>query len=283
MRILLTGATGITGKHILNSLIKTKNEIITFSRNSVKQNIKNLEHRTGDLYSLNDIDLLLKDIDVVYHIPPNMHKDEVKLSSNLLRYICKYKIKHFVYHSVLHPNIKNLPHHWNKMIVEDLIIKSKINYTIIQPSSYMQNIFNDKNNITNKNTHLLPFSLNSKLCIVDLNDISEVASLVIGNKKHFFSKYELAGPEMLSGNDKAKILSKVLGKKIIARRESINELEEKLLIMNVNIDEIKTRLKMFEYYSTYGLPGNSNILKSLLQRKPKSFEQFIFDNKNKFQ
>jgi len=40
---------------------------------------------------------------------------------------------------------------------------------------------------------------------------------------------------------------------------------------------------MFEYYSTYGLPGNSNILKSLLQRKPKSFEQFIFDNKNKFQ
>ncbi len=283
MRILITGATGVTGKHIFASLIKTNNEIITFSRNQFIYKSKNFEHRTGDLYSLNDLKLLLKDIDAVYHIPPNMNKDEIKLSSNLLKYVKKYKIKHFIYHSVLHPNIKSLSHHWKKMKVEEMIIKSNINYTILQPSSYMQNIFNDKKNISKKNVHVLPYSLNSKLSIVDLNDVSKVASLIIGKSKHFFSKYELAGPQMLSGIDKAKILSKVLGKKIIPKMETLKELEKKLINLNLDKSIIKTRLAMFNYYSSYGLPGNSNVMKSLLKSNPNSFEEFITHNKKEFQ
>ncbi|PPR76873.1 MAG: hypothetical protein CFH01_01792, partial [Alphaproteobacteria bacterium MarineAlpha2_Bin1] len=31
MKILITGATGLTGKYIFNFLIKTNNKIITFS------------------------------------------------------------------------------------------------------------------------------------------------------------------------------------------------------------------------------------------------------------
>ena len=283
MKILITGATGLTGKYIFKSLIKTNNKIITFSRNPIENKTKNFQHRIGDLYSSNDLDLLLKDIDAVYHIPPNMNKDEVKLSSKLLKYVKKHEIKHFIYHSVLHPGIKSLSHHWNKMFVEELIIKANINYTILQPSSYMQNIFNDKKNILIHNVHMLPFSIKSKLSIVDLNDISKVAALIIGKRKYFFAKYELAGPQMLSGVDKAKILSKVFGKKIDVREETIIEVEKKLLGLNVNQDEIKIRLKMFKYYSKYGLPGNSYLLSLLLKKKPNTFEKFIYENKDQFQ
>ena len=55
MKVLLTGATGITGIHILNSLKKTKHTIITFSRNPVDKKYS-FEHRMGDLYSVNDLE-----------------------------------------------------------------------------------------------------------------------------------------------------------------------------------------------------------------------------------
>ena len=282
MKVLVTGATGLTGKYIVNSLCKLNYKIVTFSRNTIDNDILDSEHRVGDLYSNKDLDSLLKDIDFVYHIPPNMNKDEIELSSNLLKYVIKYNIIHFIYHSVIHPNIKNLVHHWNKLKVEELIIRSGVNYTIFQPSSYMQNIFNDVVNIKNNRIHYIPYSIASKLSLVDLNDVSNAAAKVIGRKEHFFAKYELAGPQMLSGLDKSKILSEVLNKNIIVEQEPLEKLTNKLIKMNVNENIIKMRIEMFKYYNDYGLPGNSTILENLLNKKPTTFKKFLLKNKSKF-
>ncbi len=281
MKVLLTGATGVTGRVLLKSFKIKDFNIVTFSRNHVEKGF-NSHHRVGDLYSIESLESIVKDIDVIYHIPPNMHKDEILLSSNLINCLKKYNIKHFIYHSVLHPNIQKLSHHWNKMKVEELIINSGINYTILQPSSYMQNIFNDINNINISDTHYVPFSIHSRLSLVDLDDVGEVAALIVGNNKHFFSKYELSGPQMLSAIDKAKILTEVLKKNITAKEQSIQNLEKILKDMGLDRRIINLRIDMFKHYNNSGLPGNSTILEMLLGKKPSSFKNFINKNIHKF-
>ncbi|MFN8458488.1 MAG: NmrA family NAD(P)-binding protein [Anaerolineae bacterium] len=45
-----------------------------------------------------------------------------------------------VYHSVLHPHTEKMPHHWHKLRVEELLFESGLEWTILQPAAYMQNV-----------------------------------------------------------------------------------------------------------------------------------------------
>ena len=49
-------------------------------------------------------------------------------------------IRHLVYHSVLHPQVEAMPHHWQKMRVEEQLFAAGLPYTILQPAAYMQNV-----------------------------------------------------------------------------------------------------------------------------------------------
>ena len=49
-------------------------------------------------------------------------------------------VERFVYHSVLHPQVEIMAHHWQKMRVEEQLFESGLSFTILQPAAYMQNV-----------------------------------------------------------------------------------------------------------------------------------------------
>ncbi|MGX1984146.1 nucleoside-diphosphate-sugar epimerase [Thermolongibacillus altinsuensis] len=69
-RILITGATGFIGRHLLEKLLNSNNYVRCFVRN--KNTITHLNGRfeifEGDLLNFHDCFDALKDIDIVYHI-----------------------------------------------------------------------------------------------------------------------------------------------------------------------------------------------------------------------
>ena len=85
-------------------------------------------------------DRSMEGISAVYHICPNVSKDEFEIGEKVINTARKAGVEHFVYHSVLHPQIEDMPHHWLKMRVEELLFKSGLNFTILQPVAYMQNV-----------------------------------------------------------------------------------------------------------------------------------------------
>ncbi len=183
------------------------------------------------------------------------------------------RIEHFVYHSVLHPQIEALPHHWNKVFVEQAVIESGLPFTILQPSSYMQNALPDWPGIS-RGVHTLGFSVQARLSLVDLEDVAEVAAKVTGRPEHAGAIYELAGPQMLSGDDKAGILSRVLGRSVKAVQESPGEFRRRAASAGMAQHVIDTRAAMFAHYDHRGLAGNPNVLEMLLGRPATTFEQF---------
>jgi len=72
VRILVTGATGFIGRHLVNALLKEdKYDIVVMYRNSEK--VKELEKlgietRYGDLSEIKTLDNITKDVDVVIHL-----------------------------------------------------------------------------------------------------------------------------------------------------------------------------------------------------------------------
>ena len=84
-RILVTGGCGFIGSHIVDELIRRKNEVIVLD-NLSSSTIKNIEHHMsesnfnfikGDIRNLDLLKSLLRDIDIVFHYAAN---PDVRLS-----------------------------------------------------------------------------------------------------------------------------------------------------------------------------------------------------------
>lgn len=278
MIVLVTGAGGRTGQAIVPALIRAGHTVRILTRRTELGGpwaTIPAERRHGDLGSDADVAGALQGADALYHIPPNMNPNEVAFGTRLVALAKQAKLQHIVYHSVLHPQVQALPHHWNKVFVEEAVLESGLPFTILQPSSYMQNVLQDWDGITQRGVHTLGFSVQAKLSLVDLDDVATVAAAVLGNPDHVGAIYELAGPEMLSGEDKARILSKVLGKPVRAAEESIPDFKRRALAAGMPPHVVETRAAMFAHYGHQGLVGNPNVLRWLLGHAPTTFEGFL--------
>jgi uncharacterized protein YbjT (DUF2867 family) len=168
-----------------------------------------------------------------------------------------------------------MPHHWQKMRVEEQLFESGLSYTILQPAPYMQNILAYWNDIMKKKKYPVPYSENIRLSSVDLEDVAEVAAIILSESGHKGAIYELCGVEILSQIEITQILSQYLGHRVDVKFIPIEEWEVNARNKGLGDYQVKTLIKMFLYYERFGFFGNSRILECLLNRSPTSYATFI--------
>lgn len=279
MKILVTGASGKTGKAILRALKRRGYWIRALVRQP--QRSPDVEDNgaadvvVADLADLAGLQSATRGIDAMYHIAPNVSPWEVVFGKNAIAAAQANKVGHFVYHSVFHPNTQKMPHHWLKLRVEEALFESDLPYTILQPAAYMQNILAQWESIKERSIYTTPYPIVTRMSLVDLEDVAEVASLVLGNASHFEAIYELAGPDRLSQVEIATIMSQILGQQIVAQEISIDDWLRQAQSRGLTGYPLRTLLAMFDYYRQYGFCGNSNVLGYLLNRKPTDFRAFL--------
>ena len=274
--ILVTGASGKTGKAIIKTLSKFES-VCAFVRDEKHiDSLKSLgteEVFIGDLLDKSALLSATKNIRAIYHICPNMNPNEVEFGKIILDVAKQNKIKHFVYHSVLHPQIEVMHHHWQKMRVEEMIFKSGLPFTILQPAPYMQNLLSSWKSIIEDGILRVPYSVESKFSFLDLEDLAEVVTIVLTEQNHKNVIYELAGTMPMSHVEVAEIFSKVLKREVKA--EKIETRDWRLRATGISEYALENLVRMFEYYDKWGLVGNPNVLKWILQREASSLEKFI--------
>jgi uncharacterized protein YbjT (DUF2867 family) len=277
--ILLTGAAGKTGRTIIKALTQIGGSVKAYVHsNQQAEEIKQLCHVqvvVGDLRDVETLEASLDGVDKIYYICPNMMPSEVEIGQNLLALAKVHGINHFVYHSVLHPQVEAMPHHWQKMRMEELIFSSGLGFTILQPCAYMQNILQYWNNIINEGVYAVPYATSARISIVDLEDIAQVAGRVLMEDTHQSAIYELAGPQPLSQDEIAQILNDQCGRNIVARALDRTQWSDNVQKAGMSDYQRHTLLKMFEYYESHGLIGNPKVLEILLNRPATTFASFI--------
>ena len=130
-------------------------------------------------------------------------------------------VKRFVYHSVLHPQIEAMPHHWRKMRTEEMLIGLGLELTILQPAAYMQNILSALPGIVAEGVLRVPYPVTTRLSLVDLQDVAEVAAVVLTAAGHGGATYELAGSEPISQTEVAAAIGTSLKIPVRAEAESV--------------------------------------------------------------
>ncbi len=277
--ILITGAAGKTGRAVIQAVVARGETVRALvHRDEQIPAIEALgveDFIVGDLIDRATIDRAVRDMRSIYHICPNMSPDEIMIGKFVIEAAQTEGIEHLVYHSVLHPQTEAMPHHWQKLRLEELLIESGLSFTILQPTAYMQNILAHRGSILEQGIYPVPYPVETQSCLVDLQDVAQVAAKVLTEAGHIGATYELVGTKMMSQTEIAERLSKELGRRVEAQEISLDQRERNARGSGFGDYQVDTLIKMFEYYGQYGFTGNSNVLRWLLGREPTSFEKFV--------
>lgn len=275
--ILVTGAAGKTGKAVLRALANKGAAVRAFihrpEQEEIVRSVEATEIAVGDLADGDAIAPPLKNIDAIYFICPNVHPDEFEIGKAWINAAKTAGVRRFVYHSVLFPQIEAMPHHWHKLRVEEALVQSGLDFTILQPASYMQNILPYWPEIVSKGLYRVPYSAESRFSPVDLKDVAEVATIVLQENGHSGGIYQLVGPEVLSSAEMAVRMEKQLGHAVQAESQPL--LEWMISAKNLSQYARDSLGQMFAYYDQHGFWSSSLTLENLLSRPPTSFATFL--------
>jgi len=277
--ILITGSAGKTGRSVLQALIERDVSVRALIHRPdqvpVIESLGAQETLIGDVRSQEVVQRSVQGVRAVYHIPPNMSPDERTIGKAMIASAQSAGVEHFVYHSVLKPQIEAMPHHWNKMLVEEQLIESCMPYTILQPAAYMQNILAHWDSILHKGIYPVPYPVDTRLSLVDLVDVAQAAASVLTEPGHQFATYELVGISSMPQTEVADILSQELKRLVKASSVPVDQWAEGARIAGLGGYQIDTLVKMFKYYQEFGFEGNTKILTWLLGRPPGTLQEFI--------
>ncbi|MFC7362300.1 SDR family oxidoreductase [Nocardioides astragali] len=222
MRVAVLGGHGKTGRAVVAALTARGATAVPLGR-----------------ADWTDLVAALSGFDAAYVIAPNLHPDEPGYVSAVLAALTRADVGRVVYHSVAAPYSPAMPHHLGKARSEDLVRRSGLDWTILQPGAYLQNL--DLSGPVE-----VPYSLDVPFGFLDLADLGRAAAAVLTEAGHGGATYELA-----------------------TRLATVRELADEAGVAVTEVPDPETHpwlSAMFAYYDQHGLPVGTRPLECLLGR-----------------
>ncbi|MCJ7677246.1 MAG: NmrA/HSCARG family protein [Anaerolineales bacterium] len=277
--ILVTGAAGKTGRAVLRALAGRREPVrALIHRPDQAPSLQALgvqETVVGDLLDLAAIQRAVDGVRAVYHMAPNVSPDEIPMGQTVISAAQSAGVERLVFHSVLHPHIEAMPHHWQKARVEELLFASGVSFTILQPTAYMQNVAASWEAILTQGRYPVPYSPETRLSLVDLEDVAEAAATVLTDPGHAGATIELVGTPGMSPREMAELLSAELDRRVTVEALPLEAWERGARASGLGEYQVSALTRMFAYYEEHGLTGSPRALTNVLGRQPTSFPAFV--------
>ena len=279
--ILINAANGQQGRLLVPKLVAAGHRVRALVRS--EQSAAELRAAgvadvvTGELDQPDTIARAMSGVRTIYHVCPGIHPRERDLGMGWIDAAKANGVGHFVFSSVLHPSLTELVQHEIKRDIEEYLIGSGLEFTILQPAIYMApRRFRPAaaNGILRAG-----WSLDRVQSLIDLGDITDAAFIVLTQgERHWAATYELAGAERLTARSMAALMAEVLGKPIqVEQVDSATYL--KGLFGERDLSEIpheaSVARSLSDSYSRHDFLGNPNVLRWLIGREPTTFAQFM--------
>lgn len=274
----VTGASGKTGRALISALAARGVEVRALVRREVQADeMLTLGACDARVADLEDGDALTKGLTgcrAVVHICPNMHPDEEAIGGRVFEAARRARVERVVLHSVLHPQVEAMPHHWRKLRVEERLFASGLEFTILQPTAYLQNLGVHRESVVRGGVLPLPYSTSTALAMVDLRDVAEATARVVVEPGHEHATYELCGTPPSTPAELAATFARVLGRPVRAVAVAREEWARSATESGVDVGAVADLLAMFRCYEEQGLAGGLRVLEMLLGRPARSLEDW---------
>ncbi len=280
MKVLMVGATGTFASQVIPQLKQRGVTIRALVRSKDKIDVARQqgadEAVVGDLNDADSLRVAASGMEGVFHLNPAFAPNEAELGVAMVQAAKVAGVRKFVFSGVIHPSISALSNHAAKCPVEEALYESGMNFTVLQPTMFMQNFDSGWQAVMEKGQFALPYSKHAKASYVDYRDVAEVAALALTSDRLDHGTFELCDAGMVDRVELAAMMSEALDRPIEAGEPTFEEWAQTAHIPEGAIRE--GMKKMYAHYDRYGFPGgNALVLRAILGREPRPLRQYFYE------
>jgi len=282
--ILITGASGNAGGAVLSAAIHVKLPVRAMYRgkDDARNAPKGVDAVFADFADKASLKDALKGIEAVYLVCGPIPQ-LVELEGNMIDACKAAGVKHILLNSALGAGKfnKSFPS-WHTKVEENLKA-SGMDYTIIRPNGFMQNIVT-YNAASIKANHAFYAAMgDAKTSMIDVRDIGALAAKILSDpKKHSGKTYELNGPEAVSNAEVAARISRITGSQVSYVDIPEDAQRKAMLDMKMPEWQVNAILELQEYYRSGNCAAVDSTVQGLLGKPARTLDAFLSENKAAF-
>lgn len=279
--ILVTGATGNIGSEVARQLVAQGVHPRLFVRNPARARAFEgaVQLAQGDYDDPASIATALAGIDRVFLVSSGEHGHEQEL--RVVEAAKKAGVRHVVKLSVIAADRELMTFaKWHRS-VERALEASGLGWTFVRPGSFMSNILMSRDTLASQGAFYRSTG-HGKTAIIDPEDVAAVAVLALTKPGHEGLTYELTGPEPLSAQDEAAVLTRVLGREVRYVDVPPEALRDAMVKAGLPVVYANALLDLYALIRGGHAAGVTDTVRSLLGRAPGSFPAWVQRHKGAF-
>jgi uncharacterized protein YbjT (DUF2867 family) len=232
------------------------------------------EVAVADLTDARSLAPLLDRAEALYVIWPNFTPGEAAGAAALFAAARRAGVGRVVYHSVLRPQARAMPHHAAKDLAEEALDASGLAWRVLQPCSYTANLDAQLDAVAATGRFRSPWGLEQAQSMVDLRDVAEAAAVLLTEEGLDGGTFEAAGPQALTAPAIAAVLGAALGRDVTAVDAPPEGPVPAATGPGADHAAHCARL-MFDHYRAHGFTGSPRVLEALLGRPARTLADHL--------
>lgn len=275
-KITVFGATGKIGKELLIFLSEANIPTVAVTRNKREvQPLPNIEWIEADMKLKETLQKTIETSKSIF-LASSVNGNFTKEQSNVIEIAQECGVQHIV--KISSPgadkNSQNFIARPNGE-VEDILKASGLNFTIIQPNSFMQNWLGHFSETVQTERRIYEATGEGKKPFIDTKDIAEVAFKVLTNPDDHLNKtHLLTGGIAVSYRQVAEAITKAIGEKVEYISMTSEEAKQRLEQKGMQPMMINTFLAIAEGQRNGKADFVNTVAEEILDRKPTTVEEF---------
>ncbi|MGY1815774.1 SDR family oxidoreductase [Blastococcus sp. SYSU D00820] len=271
--IVVTAAGGATGTAVVRAL-RARGQAVraVVGRRGPRPELTDLgaEVVVAELTQPRPWGEILEGAGALYLIWPNFDPDEADGARALFAEARRAGVARVVYHSVLRPQARAMPHHAAKDRAEEALDTAGVPWRVLQPCAYAQNLDGALAEVAATGRFRSAWGLRTAQSLVDLRDVAEAAAVLLTEDGLDGGTFEAAGPEPLTAPRLAQLMAGALGRDVRAE-DAVPRGDVPAAYAG------RCRRLMFDHYRAHGFTGSPRVLTALLGRPPRTYAEHLAD------
>jgi uncharacterized protein YbjT (DUF2867 family) len=215
MIVLVTGATGTVGRHLVSQLIHAGHDVRALTRNPEKAELPTAARVVrGDLIDVATLRPALDGAEAVHLITFGSSYEPLTNGAEIVHAAQEAGVRRV---TVLKGDVAPSP-------LEEAIMASGLTWTFLGPVEFMANMLDWAPGIREDGVVRAPFVDQGGPSVHEA-DIAAVAAVALTEDGHGGQTYWITGPEVLTARDKVRIIGEVLGRDV----QLVEQTEEELV------------------------------------------------------
>jgi uncharacterized protein YbjT (DUF2867 family) len=271
--IVVTAAAGQTGAAVVGALwsrgLRVRG-VVSGARERPELTALAADVVAADLRDPASVETVLDGAEALYVIWPNFDPDEANGVPALLAAARRAGVGRVVYHSVLRPQARSMPHHAAKDRVEEALDISGLAWRVLQPCAYADNLDGRLPDAAATGLFRSPWGLATAQSLVDVRDVADAAVALLTEDGLDGGTFEAVGPEPLTAPRIAELMAHRLGREVTA----VDAVPDGPVPPASDYAAHCSRL-MFDHYRAHGFTGSPRVLEALLGRPARTFAEHL--------